>query len=254
MRPVGWGLAGILGPVLLLAAYLLLPDDSRRSAIAESAKPELHLLTGLPLLWADEFKLEQPKSVVVERLRLDYRLTPIDLPSGLPEGGLLLAAQPRALPAEELVALDAWVRRGGRLVLLADPLLEWPSELAPGDRLRPPFQFADTGLLQHWGLRLDAPDKRGPRLVGLEVPGPPGATKLDLPIMTISPGSLVKQGGTCLIQPEGLYADCPIGKGRAWIIADADWLNEQLVSNAQGDMDANLAALGTVMRATNPTR
>ena len=79
---------------------------------------------------------------------------------------MLLAAQPRALPAEELVALDAWVRRGGRLLLLADPMLEWPSERPLGDRLRPPALFADTGLLQHWGLRLDAPDERGPRQSG----------------------------------------------------------------------------------------
>ena len=254
MRPLAWVLAGMLAPVLLLAGFLLLPDDSRRTAIADSAKLELHLLTGLPLLWADEFKLDQPKSAAVERLRLDYRLTPIDLPSSLPENGLLLAAQPRALPAEELVVLDAWVRRGGRLVLLADPLLEWPSELAPGDRLRPPFQFADTGLLQHWGLRLDAPDKRGPRVVGLQAPARPGGKRVDLRVMTISPGRLVKQGKTCSIEPERLHAECPIGKGRAWIIADADWLNEQLVSSAKGDMDANLVALGTVMRAADPTR
>jgi ABC-type uncharacterized transport system involved in gliding motility auxiliary subunit len=75
---------------------------------------------------------------------------------------LLLMAHPLAQPAEALVALDAWVRGGGRLLLLADPMLEWPSERPLGDPLRPPPMFADTGLLKHWGLRLDAPDERGP--------------------------------------------------------------------------------------------
>ena len=71
-------------------------------------------------------------------------------------------AHPLAQTAENLVALDAWVRGGGRVLLLADPMLEWPSKRPLGDPLRPPPMFMDTGLLAHWGLRLDAPDERGP--------------------------------------------------------------------------------------------
>ena len=96
-------------------------------------------------------------------------------------GGLLLMAHPRAQPAEALVDLDHWVRGGGRLLLLADPMLEWPSERPLGDPLRPPPAFADTGLLKHWGLRLDAPDERGP--------GSAHARRTD--DLTVSPGSLV---------------------------------------------------------------
>ena len=58
-------------------------------------------------------------------------------------GGLLLAAQPQALTAERLVALDDWVRAGGRLVLLADPSLRWESSRPLGDRFRPPYAFPD---------------------------------------------------------------------------------------------------------------
>ena len=61
-------------------------------------------------------------------------------------------AQPLAQPAEDLVALDDWVRGGGRVLLLADPMLEWPSKRPLGDPLRPPPMFMDTGLLAHWGL------------------------------------------------------------------------------------------------------
>ena len=83
-------------------------------------------------------------AAAVTALEQDYALTAIDLPSQVPPGATLLAIQPRALPAEELVALDNWVRDGGRIVLLADPMLEWPSERPLGDRLRPPTMFASS--------------------------------------------------------------------------------------------------------------
>jgi hypothetical protein len=124
----------------------------------------------------------------------------------------LLMAQPQAQTAENLVALDQWVRRGGRVLIFADPMLEWPSKRPLGDLTRPPPMFADTGLLQHWGLRLAAPDQRGPteRLLG------------GYKVSTSSPGSLY---GTCTITPDEFAAQCATGKGRAMIVADADLLN-----------------------------
>ena len=118
-------------------------------------------------------------------------------------------AQPRAQPAEDLVALDRWVRGGGRVLLLADPMLEWPSERPLGDPLRPPPMFMDTGLLGHWGLRLDAPDERGPKTAKL------GGYR----ISTVSPGPL---SGSCRISADRLVAHCRLGQGRATIVADAD--------------------------------
>ena len=92
-------------------------------------------------------------------------MIPISVTDGaeLAKGRLLLMAQPQAQTPENLVTLDSWVRAGGKALLLADPMLEWPSERPLGDPLRPPPMFADTGLLGHWGLRLDAPDD--PRVV-----------------------------------------------------------------------------------------
>ena len=138
-------------------------------------------------------------------------------------------AHPLAQTAENLVALDQWVRHGGRVLLLADPMLEWPSKRPLGDPLRPPPMFMDTGLLAHWGLRLDAPDERGPQLRKL------GGCE----VLTVSPGSL---SGKCDDQrATGLVADCRIGRGRATIVADADLLDAgELGSGASHNLDALL--------------
>ena len=190
---------------------------------AEGPKPTVHVLTSLPLIFEEGFGVEPAKGKVATFLRAHYRLEPIDLPSQLPSGATLLAAQPRALPAEELVALDAWVRGGGNLLLLADPLLEWPSKRPLGDRLRPPVSFADTGLLMHWGLRLDAPDKRGIQY-----------DQMNGAIAFISRGSLVKVGDDCALEDGGWKALCRLGKGTATIIADADFLNVEAIRAANG--------------------
>jgi hypothetical protein len=127
-------------------------------------RPVLLLLTSLPLVFSEGFDLNAGGSPALKALETRYRVVPISVtsPAELQRGRLLLMAHPLAQPAEDLVALDDWVRRGGRLLLLADPLLEWPSQRPLGDSLRPPPMFMDTGLLLHWGLRLDAPDERGP--------------------------------------------------------------------------------------------
>jgi hypothetical protein len=146
-------------------------------------------------------------------------------------GRLLLMAHPPAQPAEDLVALDQWVRGGGRVLLLADPMLEWPSERPVGDPLRPPPIFMDTGLLAHWGLRLDAPEERG--AVRKELGG--------FDVITASPGRLF---GKCEISEDRMVARCTLGKGRATIVADADILDmPHLGAGAGHNFDAVLAEL-----------
>jgi hypothetical protein len=96
--------------------------------------------------------------------------------------------------------------------------------------------FMDTGLLAHWGLRLDAPDERGPavrRLDGFDV-------------LTSSPGELA---GTCDISSDRLVARCRIGKGKATVIADADLLNaRELGRGAAHNLDAVIAELANLER------
>ena len=164
-------------------------------------KPELLLISGLPIVTGEKFALDATGSPALTRLERDFRVRPIGVSDAvsLHGGTLLLMAQPRAQPAEALVDLDNWVRGGGKVMILADPRLEWPSERPLGDALRPPFDYADTGLLKHWGMTLDASGSRG----------------------TLHADA----GAPCRTSPDGLIAHCEIGKGRAEVIADADQLN-----------------------------
>lgn len=195
---------------------------------AVTAKPELMLLTTLPLVFGEQFGLEGGGSPALAALAMHYKVTPVGIADARTLGRrrLLLMAHPRAQTAEALVDLDRWVRKGGRLLLLADPMLEWPSGRQLGDPFRPPPAFADTGLLKHWGLRLDAPNERGARQRRLG----------GLAILTVSPGSLA---GSCAISGDRLVAHCRIGQGQATIVADADFLG---VDHLDGPMANNLAA------------
>ena len=199
-------------------------------------RPKLLLLTSLPLVFGEQLSIETAGSPALKALQSCYRVVPISVtdPAELAKGRLLLMAHPLAQPAEDLVALDQWVRRGGRVLLLADPMLDWPSERALGDPLRPPPMFMDTGLLGHWGLRLDAPDTRSvqPRKLGGK------------DILTSSPGSLQ---GRCAISADRLVARCRIGKGRATVVADADLLDtDRLGSGGKRNLDGLLAELASL--------
>jgi len=205
---------GALGLACLIFAVGALAFAQLRRPAPPTQRPTLLLLTTLPLMFGEDFSLEDGGSPPLRALQSRYRVLPISVtsPGELGQGRLLLMAQPLAQPAEDLVALDDWVRRGGRLLLLADPMLEWPSKRPLGDSLRRPAMFMDTGLLAHWGLRLDAPDQRGPKALRIG----------DHPVLTMSPGSL---HGGCRISADQVIARCRVGRGQATVIADADLLD-----------------------------
>jgi hypothetical protein len=233
-------LAAALALALAVAVAVVL-FDRRYSALAPrppAERPALLLLTSLPLLFGEDFSLQGGGSPAVRKLQTRYRIVPISATDSaeLKKARLLLMAHAPSQTAEGLVALDQWVRAGGRLLLLADPMLEWPSKRPLGDPLRPPAMFMDTGLLAHWGLRLDAPAERGPAMRKLGV----------YAVMTVSPGALA---GRCKISSDALVAHCPIGEGEATIVADADLLDvDQLGPAAEQNLDGLLFELDRLER------
>lgn len=183
---------------------------------APAEKPQVALLTSLPIVFGEQFGLEAEPSPLLKELEKGFTVLPVDGPEQLPARGLLLAVQPQALTAERLVALDQWVRNGGRLVLLADPLLAFESSRPLGDRFRPPLRYPDTGLLAHWGLSLDA--AVSDRLEAVDTDFGRG-----IRVEAAGLGSLTRSGGACTLSPTRAVARCRIGKGYATIVADADF-------------------------------
>ena len=203
---------GGLAALAALAAWAVSTTNDRLGPRPEAERPSLALLTSLPLVFGESFTLEGGGSAPLTRLEQRYAVKAIGVAdsASLNGQGLLLMAHARAQPAEVLVDLDQWVRTGGKLLLLADPRLDWPSERALGDRLRPPPAFADTGLLAHWGLTLHNAEDGS----------------------SVTAGHLTSNSNICIIVGGGLVARCHVGEGWATVIADADFLN---VENSDAD-------------------
>lgn len=222
------------------AAVALWPSPPATDA--PGPKRELLLLTSLPLMFGERFGLDSAGSPALRRLEQDHEVRPIAAADSASLAGarLLLMAHPRAQPAELLVELDRWVRGGGRVVLLADPKLDWPSRRPLGDSLRPPPWFADTGLLRHWGVVLDGPDPDGP--ASIETGG--------RSILAASPGRFrLVEKAPCELAARGFIARCRVGQGQAVLIADADFLNVEGEGALDGDTGENLDFLAGELAA-----
>ncbi|MBJ7526809.1 MAG: hypothetical protein JHD10_06185 [Sphingomonadaceae bacterium] len=220
-----WLLVALLAAftsLLLLAGFAATrPADSR-------PKPRLGLMTTLPLVWSEggveaDLAKDAAPHPAFTRLSVHYDITPIDdleAWASRPKHMLLLA-QPRAFAPSELVWIDNWVRQGGLVLILADPALQWGSLYPLGDKRRPLFTSMLSPLLNYWGVELVLP---------LEVGGPASMRKIGaFNIRTVTPGEWLPKQSTaknrCAILAKGLLADCRIGKGRAILVADADFLD-----------------------------
>ena len=227
-----WGRpAAVAGGLLLLVAPgALRPYEAL--AIGPSAapppgeRPPLLLMTGLPIVWGEggAFDPASRPAAAYRALGREFEVRAIDYldPPSLAAAPLLLLAQPRLLEPVELVALDRWVRGGGRVLILADPRLIWPTELPIGDRRRPPPTSLLGPLLAHWGLSLEPP--AAPRVETHWVGDGPYRRRLAL----AAPGRFEAQGRACRVSPAGFAAVCRIGSGAAWLVADADLLHDSL--------------------------
>ena len=218
-----------------LAALLFLPGVLKpyRAILAappaeeaRGAKPELVLMTALPIIWGegDVFSLNSRPAGIYTALQEEFTVRPVDTvhPESLRNSKLLLLAQPRWLAPGELVAVDAWVRTGGRALILADPKLEWHSELPLGDVRRPPPVTLLKPLLDHWGLALEEGGRTNGDLVGNRL------------LQMHEPGRFTATGPACRAV-RSYYARCSIGSGQAAVLADADLMRDELWMSAAAD-------------------
>lgn len=215
---------------------------------AQVPPPGVALFTSLPILWreseslADALRAERQAHWAAQVLREAGELTTPDTLENLdPRTGLLVMAQPRPLSPTENVALDGWVRAGGRVLLFADPLLTAHSGFPLGDRRRPEGTVLLSPILTRWGLDLvwdegQSPGQRPVSLFGMALP-------------VDQAGRFVAKDGACTLLSGGLAARCAVGAGSVLAIADAALLDE----GAQQDRQARRSMLQRLVeQAQNP--
>lgn len=204
------------------------------SGCSDSPKYKLAIMTSLPLVLGEAsveqvVKGENSPAPIYEILKDNYDVTPLDSADDrLRQFDLLLLAQTRAYTPEEYVTIDDWVQSGGQLLILSDAALQWHSEYSLGDKRRPLFTSLLSPLFSHWGLE---------QILLIEDPEEQIITIDDYDISTVTPGEwMIKeaqenegdQGGEfrCSISQNRFEADCAIGKGRAILIADSDFIHD----------------------------
>ncbi len=220
MSPIFRRLSGVL-----VFALLALSSPVRASDGGEDGVPRLGLTGTIPIYWGEAEDIAAQLGGDVEphwaraQIEAGYRLRPLDTLAAADLAGLdmLLLAQPRALTPAENVALDAWVRGGGLLLLFADPMLTGESRFAIGDRRRPQDVIVLSPILDHWGLRLEFDFDQDAGFSTVTA----GETALPVNL----PGRFASAGGDCAIEAESILARCRIGEGRALIVADAGLLD-----------------------------
>ncbi|MFB0873750.1 MULTISPECIES: ABC transporter [unclassified Sphingobium] len=201
----GARLRSIVGLGLLALTALLLWRGPSQPVQPVPDRPGLIVVTALPLFWDEEGRRRD--APILTLLRTRFTVGPLDDPTQLPERGArrLLLAQPRALTPAQLVAIDRWVRAGGRALVLADPMLRWPSDLPIGDRRRPPATSLLDPILARWGF----------------APG-------------VQEGAEIRRflGTGALLTLSGAYRDTPVtrrvGNGTVTLLGDADAIDDRL--------------------------
>jgi hypothetical protein len=239
-RPTAIKWAALAGCLILLLAMQGGADRLAASDLVRAKRPVVGVVSALPLYGeaiaqsrtrsrgpdgrdaVRSVGLRSPLWQVMERA---FDLRPLDAVEEASLRGVdrLLLAHPRQLAPAELVAIDRWVRMGGHVVILADPLLHWPDERSLADPRRAPITSLLDPLLRHWGLTLQA--------VTPEVVAGPDRLVLEsgalLQLAGASHFALAARTG-CVLAEQGLIAQCRIGQGEALLMADADWLNDTL--------------------------
>ena len=232
----------VVGSLLVGAAIWTFAGNpaSQLQSQTQQPKPRIGLMTSLPIYWREAAALEDMLSDdegthwVREQIEEDYELVPLDAladtATTAPNGQFaaldrLILAQPYALPPADLVALDEWVRAGGKLLLFVDPMLTEQSEFGFGDKRRPQDIAMLDPILARWGLALvyDEAQPDGPHTVSL---GP-----LEIPVHKSGKLELAESSDLgCEQVANGLIAQCTIERGQAVIVSDAALLEKDVMS------------------------
>lgn len=264
MSPLSNSICAALSAVLLgLSACSASPAateaDADTNASAEVVNPpaiRMGLMSSLPIYWplgADLAAIAQGQDQVPWQraaLARSYALEPLDtlspipaLAAGQPDldplAGLRRIAiiQPRGLSASDNVALDGWVRAGGRLLLVLDPALTGEYDLPLGDPRRPVDTALIPPVVARWGLAVSFDEEQAVAVTTARL----GETALPLALS----GAVAitdPKAADCTLLADGAAARCRVGKGEVTLIADAALFeHEELAGEGGATMRAVIA-------------
>lgn len=237
----------------LLAALVVLVLGGCAAAPAATnpdERPALGLMTSLPLYWQEDASLADIAAGRAlppwQRRRIETRLalvpldtlTPVpalspDAPETDPLAGLarLAVIQPRGLSPADNVALDEWVRAGGKLLLVLDPALTGDYAAPLGDPRRPVDSALVPPVVARWGMAVSFDAAQGPG--ASQVPLGEGTLPLALAgrIAITDPAA-----GQCRLLAGDAAATCEIGKGQVTLIADAALFEHPELAGVEGEV------------------
>lgn len=267
LRPVLTA-AGLVVFAICLAALmprLFLPGDPAavsgadpaRAAGAGKARRALGLHTGLPLyrpLGVGVTELARGESEMPwqrRALEREHDLVPLDMLSpapGITPGtppvdplariGRLAVIQPRGLSPADNVALDRWVRAGGRLLLVLDPMLSGEYDLPLGDPRRPNAIALIPPVVGRWGLDVVHDPSQDP--------APRFAAHPEGTLVLVQAGEVRAAGErshACTFAAQGALARCRVGRGSVTLLADAALFEHEALAREAGQGGSAIGAL-----------
>jgi hypothetical protein len=254
-KPAIPGVLAAAGLLLALAGCGVAP-----AATAPEQRPQLGLMTSLPLYWQVDAELADIAAGRAvppwQRRAIETRfvlvpldtLTPLpalspDTPEVDPLAGLarLAVVQPRGLAPADNVALDQWVRAGGRLLLVLDPALTGEYAAALGDPRRPVDAALIPPVVARWGLAIVFDEAEADEVTAV----PLGEGTLPLALagrISITDAAAAQ----CTLLAGDAAARCAIGKGEVTLIADAALFEHPELAGDEGE--ALLALLDEAFR------
>lgn len=221
----------------LVASALVLAGCSPGGPTAADPpeRPRLGLMSSLPLLYplgADIAAIASGSAGVPwQRAALEraYTLEPLDTLSPIPGlgpdapetdplAGLTRIAiiQPRGLSPADNVALDGWVRAGGRLLMVLDPALTGDYDLPLGDPRRPVDSALIPPVVGRWGLAVRFDEAQEPAVAERAL------AKAVLPLALAGEVTITDPAAAaCTLLAGGAAARCRVGEGTVTLVADA---------------------------------
>ena len=264
--------------LIILAACLALPagcgkwspESEPVERSAEVERPALGLMTSLPLYWplgAEMSEIlngtaEQPwqrpllesryELVLLDTLSPIPALSP-DKPDSDPLAGLerLAVIQPRGLSPADNVALDQWVRAGGHLLLVLDPMLTGEYDLALGDPRRPVDTALIPPVVARWGLAVGFDETQERTVEYAQLPG--GRVPMLMEGFSRVAGGDGGVNGCTSTAQEMKIARCEhVGKGTVTLINDAAVFEHRELAGDNGAAIAALLDFAFTLPTANP--